>query len=85
MINIDRSKGIASTDDDWKLIFRGNKIQVQKESVDVLVTYEPMAGGMTVILYDDLTMRGIEPSIARSVIDVAKSVLEEMGFAVELG
>jgi len=85
MINVDRSKGIASTDDGWKLTFRGNKIQVQKESVDVLVTYEPLVGGMNVVLYNDLTIRGVEPSQAKTVIDVAKRVLEEMGFAVELG
>lgn len=85
MIKVDRSTGVASTDDGWKMTFRGNKIQMQKESVDVFVTYEPLVGGISVVLYNDLAIRGLEPSQARTVISVARRALEEMGFNVEIG
>ena len=85
MIKVDRSTGVATTDDGWKLTFHGNKIQVQKELVDVLVTYEPLVGGINVVIYNDLENRGLEPSKAKTVIGVAKSALEAMGFSVELG
>lgn len=84
-MKVDRSKVVEVAEDGWKLTFRGNKIQLQKDLVDVSVTYEQMIGGLKIVISDDLVVGGMDESQARMVVEVAKSALENMGFEVDLG
>ena len=84
MITVNKKTGLITTDDGWQLEFRGNRINVSKGNINHGVSFEMLVGGTTIVLYNDLSLRGVESKEAESIINLTKAALEKMDFNVEV-
>lgn len=84
-ISMDKKTGIISSEYGWQLEFSGrSQLRVKGSSDDVLINIEILGEGMEIVLYNDLELRGISKEKSVQIMNVAESVLKEMGFRIEI-
>ena len=83
MIKIDKKSGLITTEDNNEILFSGNKINIKADDVDALLFYERLVGG-SIVIYNDLVLKGMEQSKANTILKVLTETLAEMEFDFEI-
>ncbi len=83
MPKIDKKSGLITTEDNNEILFSGNKINIKADGINASLFYEHLVGG-SIVIYNDLVLKGMQESKANTILNVLTKTLTEMEFDFEV-